>query len=350
MRGSSGFRVAVTADAVRPDGSSIHGDLRLNRLAEHGIDWEVLPAYSDPIPPAQLAGIDAVLSMGHTTFDAGTLAQAPGLRLISRFGAGYETINLDDCTLAGVVVTNTPVPVRRPLAAAGLTMLLALAHHLLAKDRITRTSQWQQREHHRGSALDGAVLGIVGFGSVGVELARMAAPLGLQVVGNNRSGRSPQAEELGVQLMGLDELLRRSDYVVLCAALTPETVNLIDARKLELMKPSAFLINIGRGKLVDTAALRTALRTGRIAGAGLDVFEPEPLDPDDELLRMENVLLSPHSLCWTEDFTRDVSPAALGSIIAVAAGHRPANVLNPEVFETGAWAGRNRPRADSLFL
>lgn len=282
--------------------------------------------------------------------DAGTLAQAPGLRLISRFGAGYETINLDDCTLAGVVVTNTPAPVRRPLAAAGLTMLLALAHHLLAKDRITRTSQWQQREHHRGAALDGAVLGIVGFGSVGVELARKAAPLGLQVVGNNRSGRSPAAEELGVQLMGLDELLCRSDFVVLCAALTPETANLIDARNLELMKPSAFLINIGRGKLVDTAALRTALRTGQIASAGLDAFEPEPLDPDGRAAPDGECAAVPALAVLDGGLHRDVAAAALGSIISVAAGHRPANVLNPEVFETAAWAGRNRTRTDSLFL
>jgi phosphoglycerate dehydrogenase-like enzyme len=350
MSAPARFRVAVTADAVRPDGSSIHGDLGLGRLTEHGIDWEVLPEYRDPIPPAQLAGIDAVLSMGHTRFDEETLVQAPELRLVSRFGAGYETVDLDACTRAGVLVTNTPDGVRRPLAAAGLTMLLALAHRLLAKDRITRASAWGQREQYRGAALDGAVLGIVGFGNVGAELARMAAPLGLQVLGNNRSGRSAEAEELGVDLVGLEDLLRRSDYVVLCAALTPETVSLINARTLALMKPSAFLINIGRGKLVDTGALRTALSSGRIAGAGLDVFDPEPLDPGDELLLLDNVLLSPHSLCWTADFTRDVSVAALGSIIAVAAGSRPAHVLNPEVFDTAAWAAKNRRHASSLFL
>ena len=115
---------------------------------------------------------------------------------------------------------------------------------------------------------------------------------------------------------------------------------LIGAAALARMKPSAYLINIGRGKLVDTDALRDALRDGRIAGAGLDVFEPEPLLPDDELLTLDNVVLSPHSLCWTEDFTRDVAASAIASILAVAAGEPPENVLNPEVFATAAFAAK----------
>ncbi len=327
------FRVAITADAVRPDGSSIHGDLGLERLTDAGVQWQVLPAYEDPIPRRHLEGVDAVLSLGHIHFGEETMAAAPALKLVARFGAGYDTIDLDACTRAGVLVTNTPAAVRKPLAAAGLTLVLALAHRLLAKDRLTRTSRWEAREQYRGASIDGATLGIVGFGSVGAELARMAAPFGFTLLGNNRSGRHAEAGELGVALLGLEELLAASDYVVLCAALTPETEKLIGRRELELMKPSAFLVNIGRGRLVDTDALREALRSGRIAGAGLDVFEPEPLPADDELLQMENVVLSPHSLCWTADFTRDVSASAIEAILDVASGRRPLNLLNPE-----AWA------------
>lgn len=334
------FTVAVTADAANPDGSSIHGDLGLRRLTENGISWRVLPSYTDPVPVADLKGVHAVLSLGHITFDSRTLEHTPELKLIARFGAGYETIDLEACTRAGVIVTNTPDAIRRPLAVAGLTLLLALSHKLLAKDRLTRTSNWADRERYRGAPLTGRTVGIVGFGSVGAELARLLAPLGLKVVGNNRSGRHAEAAALGVELLGLDELLERSDYVVLCAALTPATEKLINAAALDRMKPSAYLINIGRGKLVDTDALRDALRGGRIAGAGLDVFEPEPLLPDDELLAFENVVLSPHSLCWTEDFTREVSDSALASILAVAAGERPGNVLNPEVFHTAAFGAK----------
>jgi len=339
-RPATPFNVAVTADAARPDGSSIHGDLGLHRLTENGVGWSVLPSYTDPVPVADLAGVHAVLSLGHIAFDSRTLDHTPDLRLIARFGAGYETIDLDACTRAGVVVTNTPDAIRRPLAVAGLTLLLALSHKLLAKDRLTRTSRWMEREQYRGAPLVGQTVGIVGFGSVGAELAGLLGPLGMKIVGNNRRGHHPEAAALGVELMGLGELLDRSDYVVLCAALTPATEKLIDAAALERMKPGAYLINIGRGKLVDTDALREALRGGRLAGAGLDVFEPEPLMPDDELLTFDNVVLSPHSLCWTEDFTRDVSASAIGSILALAAGERPENVLNPGVFDTAAFAAK----------
>jgi phosphoglycerate dehydrogenase-like enzyme len=340
------FRVAITADAVRPDGTSIHGDLGLERLTNAGIQWHVLPSYEDPIPRQHLQGMDAVLSLGHIHFGEETMAAAPELKLVARFGAGYDSIDLDACTRAGVLVTNTPTAVRKPLAAAGLTLVLALAHRLLAKHRLTRTSCWAERERHRGSSIDGATLGIVGFGSVGAELARMAAPLGLKLLGNNRSGRHPEADELGVKLVGLEELLRASDYVVLCAALMPETEKLIGQRELELMKPSAFLVNIGRGRLVDTDALRAALRRERIAGAGLDVFEPEPLAADDELLQMENVVLSPHSLCWTADFTRDVSASALEAVLDVASGRRPRNLLNPDAWPA-ADAADAWPAADA---
>lgn len=332
------YSVALTADAARPDGSTLHGDIGLERLTDAGIRWSVLPEYLDPIPLEHLEGVDAVLSLGHIRFDAATVDHLPRLRHVARFGAGYDTIDLEACTRAGVVVTNTPEAIRRPLAVAGLTMLLALSHHLLAKDRLVRTSRWPERENYRGAALAGQTVGIVGFGSVGAELARLLAPLGVRIIGNNRSGAHPDAAQLGVDLVGLDELLERSDYVVLCAALTPATVRLIDARRLALMKPSAFLVNIGRGPLVDTDALRDALRQRRIAGAGLDVFDPEPLEPDDELLGFDNVVLAPHSLCWTADFTRDVSASAIGAIIDVAYGRRPAQVLNPDVFGTEAWA------------
>jgi phosphoglycerate dehydrogenase-like enzyme len=342
---SAPFTVAVTADAARQDGSSIHGDLGLQRLTDRGVRWRVLPTYTDPFPPADLAGVHAVLSLGHIAFDSRTLDHTPDLQLVARFGAGYETIDLDACTRAGVVVTNTPDAIRKPLAVAGLTLLLALSHKLVAKDRLTRTSNWDAREHYRGAPLAGRTVGIVGFGSVGAELARLLAPLGVKVLGNNRSGRHTEASALGVDLVGLDELLERSDYVILCAALTPATEHIIDAGALAKMKFGAYLVNIGRGKLVDTDALRNALKSGRLAGAGLDVFEPEPLEPDDEILTMDNVVLSPHSLCWTEDFTKDVSAGVIGSILAVAAGERPAHVLNPEVFDTEAYAAKHGRKA-----
>lgn len=338
------FRVALTADSARPDGHTIFGSIGLDRLTENGIDWQVLDSYRDPIPPADLRGIAAVLSLGHIGFDAETVDAAPDLELIARFGAGFETIDLDACTRAGVAVTNTPAAIRRPLALATLTMMLAVGHRLRMKDHITRTGRWDDRQDYRGAAFEGKTIGIVGFGSVGSEFAELATPLGMTIVANNRSGVSPVADRLGVRLVGLDDLMRRSDYVVVTASLNASSHHLIDADKLALMKETAFIINMGRGALIDQDALRAALQGDRIAGAGLDVFDPEPIADDDPLLTLDTVTLAPHSLNWTEDFRRNVSASALGAIIDLAAGRRPETTLNPEVFDTEAFHAKQRRR------
>ncbi|MCP2029945.1 phosphoglycerate dehydrogenase-like enzyme [Okibacterium sp. HSC-33S16] len=337
---ASAYRVAVTADVVRPDGSSVHGDLGFDRLVERGIDWSVLPGDAPVLPPEYFDDVDAVLVMGHTYFDAETVDRTPRLRHIARFGAGYETIDLDACTRAGVVVTNTPTAIRRTLSTAAVTMILGLTHHVVPKDRMVRESRWSDREHFRGVGLEGRTLGIVGFGSVGADVARLMQNFDMTILGTNRSGKSAAADELGVSLVSFEELLERSDVVLLTAALTPETTGMIDEAALARMKRSAFLVNVGRGKLVDTDALRDALLDGRIAGAGLDVFDPEPLTPNDPILGLDNVLLSPHALGWTDQFTDAVSTAALDAIIAIADGGRPDSVLNPEVFETEAWRAK----------
>ncbi|MET0932641.1 MAG: NAD(P)-dependent oxidoreductase [Mycetocola sp.] len=335
--GTTGYRVAVTADVVRPDGSSVHGDLGLDRLKERGIDWSVLPEDAPVLPPEHFDDVDAVLAMGHTHFDAETVDRTPRLRHIARFGAGYETIDLDACTRAGVVVTNTPTAIKRTLSTAAVTMILGLMHHVVPKDRMVRESRWSERERFRGVGLEGRTLGIVGFGSVGADVALLMQNFDMTILGTNRSGKSAAAEELGVDLVSFAELLERSDVVLLTAALTPETTGMIDAAAIERMKPTAFLVNVGRGKLVDTDALRAALTSGRIAGAGLDVFDPEPLLPNDPILGMENVLLSPHALGWTDQFTDAVSTAVLDSIVAIAEGRMPESVLNPEVLTTEAY-------------
>lgn len=339
-----GYRVAITADAARPDGQSIFGDLGLERLEAAGMAWEVLPEYWDPIPAEQLNRFDAVLSLGHTRFGADTVAHCPSLRHIARFGAGYESIDLDACTANGIAVTNTPDGVRRPVALAALTLVLALAHQLPAKDLLTRQGRWSDRGDFRGHGVDGKTLGIIGFGSVGSELAELAQHIGLTVVGNNRSGRSAAADELGVPLLGLEELLTQSDYVVVTAAQTAENRGFLDAGRLGLMKRSAYFVNVARGTLVDQAALVAALRERRIAGAGLDVFDPEPVELGDELLRLDNVLLSPHSLPWTEEFTRDVSASALGALIDVAGAREPQHLLNRGVLQSEAWLARSAAR------
>ncbi len=336
------FTVAITADAARADGSTIFGDIGLDQLSDAGVDWQVLPRDESPIAAEDLRGINAVLSLGHVVFDARTVDDADELLLIARFGAGYETINLSDCTRAGVAITNTPDAVRRPLALAALTLVLALAHQVPVKDRLVRSGRWGQRGAFQGRGVRGRVLGIVGFGNVGAELAGLASGIGFRVIGANRSGVSAAAERLGVPILPVDDLIRRSDYLVLTASLNSESRHLIDERRLRLMRPSAYLVNVARGGLVDEPALIAALQEGRLAGAALDVFEDEPLERTSPLTALENVILSPHSLPWTAEFTSDVSASARNAILAVSRGKTPSHLLNPEVLHSQAWRRKTR--------
>jgi phosphoglycerate dehydrogenase-like enzyme len=179
---------------------------------------------------------------------------------------------------------------------------------------------------HVGRGLRGSVLGIVGIGNVGRELVELARPFGFRIV-----AADPYAQPLdGVELVALDELLAASEFVVVLCPLTDETRGLIDARRLALMRPDAFLVNVARGPIVDQAALTKALRERRIAGAALDVFEHEPLAPDDPLRSLDNVILAPHAVALTDEIFRDGALSVVRSVLAVAAGERPEFVLNPE--------------------
>jgi len=328
------YRIGITNDAIDEDGASVHGDLCLGELEAAGIAWSVIDAHPDS--DDDLVDLDAVYSLGHRAFDARTLAAAPRLRHIARFGAGYDTIDLDACSDAGVIVTNTPDAIRRPLALAALTLVLAVTHNLVQKHSIVVEDRWEDRGRWRGTATDGSTISIVGFGSVGAELARMLLGAGFSVVGVNRRGSSPEADRLGIPIVSLEEGLR-ADVVVLCASLNASTRGMIGAAELARMKPSAAIVNVGRGALIDQQALTRALQDGTIRAAGLDVFDPEPPAADDPLLHLENVTLAPHALCWTASYTDAVVASANEAMITASRGGVPATVLNPRALDHERW-------------
>lgn len=332
MRHRRSHRVVVTPDALNRDGTSVHGDLRLERLSDHGIEHILLPSVSPEITCEELGDADAALVMAHTRFTAQVIDNAPRLRHIARFGAGYDTIDIEACTRNGVIVTNTPDAVRRPVALAAMTLILALAHRLLEKDHLVREDKWDLAGKYTGSGITSATIGIVGFGNIGAELAVLLQPFDVRLLGANARGHHPRAAGLGVEIVDVDTLLGQSDFVVLCAALNPTTERMIGVRELALMQPSSYLINVGRGRLVDAEALRHALIDGTIAGAGLDVYDPEPPELDDPVLGLTNVILSPHALSWTREFTRLASASVVEALSAVANGARPRHVINPAVF------------------
>ena len=255
---------------------------------------------------------------------------------MARFGVGYDNVDVDACTSNGVMLTITPDAVRRPVAVSALAFLLALSHKLLIKDQITRAGRWNDKLDYMGVGLTGRVLGVIGMGNIGREFLRITAPLDMRQVGTDPYVSPAQAAAWGVEWLELDELLSLADFVVVCCALTPATRQLLDARRLSLLRPSAYLINVARGPVIDQAALTAVLREKRIAGAALDVFEQEPIDSHDPLLSLDNVILAPHAICWTDELFRANGRSALTGIIAAAAGEIPPYIVNRAVLESPA--------------
>jgi D-3-phosphoglycerate dehydrogenase len=221
-----------------------------------------------------------------------------------------------------------------PVASAALAFLLALAHKLPLKDRLTREGRWSEKAEHMGIGLRGRTLGLVGFGSIGGEISRLVSPHEMRVIAADPFAGAEAARQLGVELVSLDELLASADFVIVCCSLTPETRHLIGTEQLRRMKDSAYLINVARGPIVDQSALTSALREGVVAGAALDVFEQEPVEPDEPLLGFDNVIVAPHALSWTDESFRMMGESAFCGILEVSRGREPDHVVNPDVLVT----------------
>lgn len=220
------------------------------------------------------------------------------------------------------------------MATIVLTYILALSHRLLQKDRLTREGRWAEKFDYMGTGITGKTVGIIGLGNIGREVVKLAAPLEMNFIAADPNVDAAQAAAIGVNLVDLDTLLETADFVVVLCALTPETHHMINAERLARMKPTAFLINVARGPIVDEAALTEALKQGAIAGAGLDVFEQEPVDPDNPILRLDNVIVSPHALCWTYELSQRSGASIARAVLAMAHGEPPEFVVNREAIDT----------------
>ncbi len=321
----SEFRVGITRDVLGADGAPIF-DFGLLEAAPRLVTTSVVDR--EELTPADIADLDALV-LYSPRVSAATLAGAERLLLVSRLGVGLDNVDVGACTESGVLVTTTPDGVRRPMAAGAMAFLLALAHRVPEMDRHVRGGDWDQFGHV-GTGLDGRTLGIVGLGNIGRDLVGLAAPFGLRIIAADPYAKSGVP---GVELVSLEELLASADFVVVAAPLTPATHHLLDADRLSLMRPSAYLINIARGPIVDQAALVELLAARRIAGAALDVFEQEPVASDDPVLALENVILSPHGIGITDEIFRRSGQSVSNSILAVAKGAVPEFVVDRSALE-----------------
>lgn len=328
------FRVGLTRDFLRPDGTLGFGDIGLDLLkSAPGVSYEFLADDTAELRADQLPGYDALLVLA-PRITAATLRGANRLAIIARFGVGYDSVDVDACTENGVLLTITPDGVRRPVAVSVLAYLLALSHKMTIKDRLVRQGRWADKLNYMGMGVTGRTLGVIGMGNIGREILALSRPLGLRYLAADPYLTAEQAAAVGATLVDLESLLRDSDFVTINCALTPETHHLINAERLALMKPTAYLINTARGPIVDQSALTAALQAGGIQGAALDVFEQEPIAPDDPLLQLDNVILGPHGICWTDECFRGNGTSACESILAVASGQIPRYVVNRAVTES----------------
>ncbi|MDQ6671698.1 MAG: dehydrogenase, partial [Chloroflexota bacterium] len=255
------FRVGLTRDFLKPDGSLAFENVGLDLLeGAPGITWDFLPPRAEAAVAAsdlqahQVRDYDALLVLGARISEA-SLAGNDRLVLVARFGVGYDNVDVPACTGAGVLLTITPDGVRRPVATSVLAFMLALSLRMFDKDRLTRGGRWADKVHHMGTGLTGRTLGIIGLGNIGREIVRLVSPLGMRHLTFDPYLSAADAAAAGVEQVDLETLLRVSDVVSINCALTPETHHLLNAERLALMKPSAYLINTARGPIVDQHAL-----------------------------------------------------------------------------------------------
>ncbi|RZL39013.1 MAG: D-glycerate dehydrogenase [Rubrivivax sp.] len=304
-------------------------------FARFDVDWHQGEA---PLPPAELRarlqGKAGAYITGTERITAELLDACPGLRVVSTMSVGYNHIDLAACTARRVLVTNTPDVLTETTADLGFALLMAAARRMSEGERLLRDGQWKSWgwDFLAGADVHGSTLGILGMGRIGQAIARRGRfGFNMKVAYHNRSRLPAEAEaELGARYLGKDELLRHADHLVLVLPYSAESHHAIAAAELALMKPTATLVNIARGGIVDEDALAAALREGRLGAAGLDVFEGEP-KVNPALLGLPNIVLTPHIGSATMPTRIAMAQLAADNLAAALTGNPPPTPLNPEV-------------------
>jgi len=294
--------------------------------------------HDEPPPHDELvrraADADALLTMLTDPIDAAVLDAGKRLRIVAQMAVGYDNIDVAAATERGILVTNTPGVLTETTADLAFALLLAAARRVVEGDRLTRTAGWTSWHPSflLGQDVHHATLGIVGLGQIGLAVARRARGFDMRILYHDRTRHHQAETDLGLEHVDLDRLLRESDFVSLHVLLSAETRHLIGERELALMKSSAVLVNAARGPVVDQRALCTALKERRIAAAGLDVAEVEPIPVDDPLLSLDNVVLTPHIGSASVATRARMAEMAVESVLQALRGEMPSNCVNAEAF------------------
>ena len=338
----SRFRVALSGDFLNPDGSPAYPMFDLTPLNEaRDIEVEYVAPVDGRMTAESLADFDALILLA-ARFDANSIPTDGRLGLVARFGVGYDTVDVEACSKAGIGLVITPDGVRRPVAVAILTFILALSGKLFDKDKLTRQGPagFAKRSNHMGMGLVGRTLGSIGIGNIGAETFRMCTPLEMKFLAHDPWADPEVARDLGVQLVDLATVFRESDFLCVNTPLTSETHHIVNAETLAMMKATAYLINTSRGPTVDQVALLEALKAGAIAGAGLDVLDPEPPQADDPILHLDNVITTPHALCWTDQCFAGIGASDVQQVLMFKNGEVPPHLVDKDVVHNALFKAR----------
>ena len=320
------FTLGITGDLLTNDGIPCFGKQPLEVLYK---EKQILCEWMEPnirvLSEKETSKYDAILLNSPKLTKDSINPKNNKLKIVSRFGVGYDSVDLEVLKKNKIILTNTPNAVRRPVAVASLTMILSLSGKLIIKDNLLREGRWNERTNHMGVGLTNKTLGLVGFGGIGREFVKISKHLFKKIICYDPNVGAVEMKTLQVDKVDFDEIAKSIDFLVILCDLNEKTEGMIDSYFLNKMKKSSYLINLSRGPIVKENDLIVLLKQNKIAGAGLDVMTNEPIEENNELINLKNTILTPHSLCWTDECFSSIANEAISSILSF---FNKKNILN----------------------
>jgi len=326
-------RIGITKSFYDKSGKSIFPGLETIFEPLPNTEHEVMAEFLPEVTPQQIKGFDFVVTRAVPKWTKVSVAGNTQLLSLHRSGVGYDGIDVPGLSDANVLVFITPDAVRRTVAVGIVTFILALSNRLLNKDKLTREGRWEERSKYYGTGLVGKTLGSIGVGNIGHEVFMLAKPFGMKHIACDPYISQEAVDDVGVKLVDMDTVLTQSDFLSISVPLSAKTHHLVGEKELRKMKKTAFLINTARGPIVDEAALIRALKERWIEGAGIDVFDQEPTPPDNPLLRLDNVIVTPHAIGLTEEFFAATFREIGTQIASIIKGELPRGAVNRQVWD-----------------
>ena len=323
------IKVGISGDLLNSNGIPCFGNEALSKIKSRS-DMEItwMDKSINEITEEMASKFDAILLNIPKASAKSVCRDDCKLKIISRFGVGYDSVDIEAMKEKGIVVTNTPNAVRRPVAVAALTMIFALSGKLLKKNDLVRAGQWNDRTNFMGMGLTQKTLGIVGAGSIGQETIKLSQPFFKKIIAFDPFLTKEELHSKGTLKTDLIKLAKSSDIIVVLCNLNKSTQGMINNKFFSNMKKTSYIINLSRGPVINEKDLELALENKMIAGAGLDVTSVEPLSPNSKLMSFENVILTPHSLCWTDECFHNIATEAINSILNFFDGTKLENQVN----------------------